>query len=177
MFWQRVGVQGIWDAMFEMVLDAQRIPADLRAFIGFALLAGGTKDQPVQDMLGDRAPVTLELVTLAFAVSLLIAIPVAIGLGRLLVPRRVWTRVAAAIGLLAYAAVTLVLVASMLGFLAAELLADFDRFLESVRLVLGGRDGEALRQVQQAEHLLGAAAAEVGHLGFGPATAAALTRN
>ncbi|HRO93336.1 ABC transporter permease [Citricoccus sp.] len=34
--------------------------------------------QSVVDMLGDRAPVTLELVTLAFAVSLLIAIPVAL---------------------------------------------------------------------------------------------------
>lgn len=33
------------------LLDSQRIPADLRAFIGFALLGSGEKDQAVQDML------------------------------------------------------------------------------------------------------------------------------
>lgn len=33
------------------LLENQNIPADLRAFIGFALLGGGRKDQQVQDML------------------------------------------------------------------------------------------------------------------------------
>ena len=52
------------------------------------------------------------------------------------------------------------------------LLEHLDRAVEVVGLVLSRYDGEALPQAQQAEHLLGAAAAEVRDLGSSALVAA-----